>query len=544
MKFILFLSLLLLPIVGQADIVTQYQAKELAIKFLKSSKETRSQALSLEMVYDGMDSESRSSIKDAPFYVFNNTQGTGFVIISGEDASMPVLGYSVDNNFTNGAIPSNVHGWLDGMRQQILQVREDGIQPTSTVKKAWENVSSRSGSVIIQHQTARWNQGSPYNDDCFVINGERALTGCAATATAIVMRFHQWPDEGVGVLPSYQYEYNGVLTTVPSRPLKAYNWNNMPMELSENSLSAQKQAVAQLMSDCGVMIQAMYGPKATAASLDKVNEALGQYMKYDKSSRCIRRETYTNEEWHGMLQYDLQNFGPVIYSGFSDSSSPSGHAFVLDGYTSDRYYSTNWGWGGFCNGFYLLDAMDPMSDGQIYGEYSKDQKAIFGVRKDENGAMIEEVRFEKWYPDKPAGLRTTNSIIKKNVPFIVSVNYVSNVGTVTIKKPKLLVALTNQAGDIKLDLSTIALNDLPPKYGYIGDVECTITCDILPGDRIRLFYQAQGENTRKLVKGNVENDIPWEIIVKAEGEDITPLGKCVSLEFDKTTKVLQLELKE
>ena len=54
--------------------------------------------------------------------------------------------------------------------------------------------------------SVKWGQRSPYNNAAPLIEGQRALTGCVATAIAQVMAYHEKPSG-----------YNGV----------SYNWSEM-----------------------------------------------------------------------------------------------------------------------------------------------------------------------------------------------------------------------------------------------------------------------------------------------------------------------------
>lgn len=47
-----------------------------------------------------------------------------------------------------------------------------------------------------------WDQGNPYNLDCPEEKGELTVTGCAATALAMVMKYYEYPQNGNG---SYSY---------------------------------------------------------------------------------------------------------------------------------------------------------------------------------------------------------------------------------------------------------------------------------------------------------------------------------------------------
>ena len=47
-----------------------------------------------------------------PYYVFNNGENKGFVIVSGDDRAPKVLGYSFTGSFQEENIPENLSAWL------------------------------------------------------------------------------------------------------------------------------------------------------------------------------------------------------------------------------------------------------------------------------------------------------------------------------------------------------------------------------------------------------------------------------------------------
>lgn len=116
-----------------------------------------------------------------------------------------------------------------------------------------------------------------------------------------------------------------------------------------------------------------------ASSYD-IPSGLKTYMGYDKKARIISRNGYSTFEWNALMKGELDNSRPIIYAGFSVRS---GHAFVLDGYTDQDYYRVNWGWGGYCDGYFLLTALDPEGQGAggSEGGYNTSQTAVIGIQK-------------------------------------------------------------------------------------------------------------------------------------------------------------------
>ena len=96
----IFLSLLfLLPLALYAERVPEPKAREIAAHFLQQQLPSRSGNVSLRLVYDDAELKSRSGSNNDPFfYIYNNVSGKGFVIVSGDDLTQPILGYATDRD--------------------------------------------------------------------------------------------------------------------------------------------------------------------------------------------------------------------------------------------------------------------------------------------------------------------------------------------------------------------------------------------------------------------------------------------------------------
>lgn len=537
MRYLLLLFLSFFSGVLFAENVSLEKAQAMAGSFFQASPISRATTSSVHLVREGRDISSRAGGATPAYYVFNNANGKGFVIVAGDDVVMPVLGYSFQNSFPQNDLPANLKGWLDGLSGQIYAARRDNLKSTSAVKQAWNAISA--ANPVVKLETALWNQETPYNNACPIINGKKTYTGCTITATVIVMRYHEWPDIGIGTIPGYT-----TLTykcRVPERILdRPYNWSEMPLEYNNYS-TEEGNEVAALMYDCGVMLQANYKPigsSGTEAYLMDIASKLSTYMKYDKSARYLSRSSYSKAEWHELLQKELKENRPIIYSGYNDKG---GHTFVLDGYTEDEYYSVNWGWGGHCNGYFLLSALEPYEQGAggNGNHYNDIQSAVVGLKKDEGGDYAEEIRFVK---DKNLGINgfvTSETSFERDKPFRLSAGFIQNAGSASYSG-SILFALTDKTGEIKQRLYSTPIGGMKPLYGYsYRDIQCTITVPIEGGDRIRAFYRAKTSDWT-VIRGNEDDGCVWDLLISDEPS----LEASTSVVYDKKTKMLTLKVKE
>ena len=376
---------------------------------------------------------------------------------------------------------------------------------------------------------------------CPIVRGEPTYTGCTATAVAIVMRYHQWPEKGVGTLPGYKISRGEVLLELPLG--HTYDWKNMPLEYPYVGYSqVEANAVAVLMRDCGWMIFSDYGPvgsSGTAASTFYIPSGLTTYMGYDKRVRTISRNGYTTSEWNSLMQGELESNRPVIYSGFNDNA---GHAFVLDGYTDQNYYRVNWGWGGYCDGYFLLTVLDPEGQGSggSEGGYNMYQDAVIGIQKDDGGAYLEELRYgERFSEQEVCGLSVDEPVVSGK-PFELYVGNLKNTGSGTFTG-ELLFAVVDKEGNIVEELYVVSLSDLLSSYyyyPYVGTV--TINTPVLPGYRIRGYYRSANTPEWTLIKGNDENGCVWDLLIADEYS----IEETTQLTYNKKSRLLRLLVKD
>lgn len=539
-RFLFFLSLLL-PGLLLAGNIPEEQARRVAMAFWQSAPQTRGVSpVSWRLVLQSEGIATRSAGVEPAYYVYDNVSGPGFVIVAGDDVAMPVLGYSFENEFPQtDRLPANLRDWLNGLREEILAARRNGLQADAAVAQAWQNV--RVGNVVVELETARWNQEDPYNRLCPRVNGQASYTGCTATAAAIVMRYHQWPARGTGVLPGYTTGTYGV--NVPELQLGyAYDWANMPLDYARNCTQAQADAVATLMRDVGVMLQSDYGPLGsggTAASIVYI-PLLATHLGYDKNVRYLYRPRYSTQEWHELLRAELDDARPVIYTG--SNGKGEGHAFVLDGYDTQDFYSVNWGWGGHYDGYFLLSALEPAGQGAggSDGGYNKEQWATIGIQKDTGGGYLEDVRFQSYEKDgRLYNGFTVEEEIVQNVPFTLHFGLMANAG-MDVFVGEFMIAMADKDGQIVEQLWSLETDNLDINWGYALSKEVTITQPIRKGHRIRAYYRSAKTPQWTLVRGNEEEGCVWDLVLLDE----YTIEESTVFTYDKSSRQICLIVKD
>ncbi|MDE6379577.1 MAG: C10 family peptidase, partial [Muribaculaceae bacterium] len=279
---------------------------------------------------------------------------------SGDDRAPKILGYSDKGSFDSENLPPQLKAMMESWTKQIVTLPENAGRHISWSKSH----STRSGNPIHM-ETAEWGQGYPFNAYCPVIDGVQAPAGCVATAMAIVMKYHNWPDYTRGGEESDFYH-----------PELNFNFSDYTIDwksLSDNESSEFGQASARLSLAAGVSASMFYSPEESSADVWTVGHSLMQYFVYDKDCQYIERKIFTDEEWIKLLLSQLEEIGPVIYRG----SGSIGHAFVIDGYDGESLFHVNWGWDGLLNGYYALDFEDVAG-----ANFSGDQGMIINIKPD------------------------------------------------------------------------------------------------------------------------------------------------------------------
>lgn len=382
-----------IPAMGKT--VTPHEALA-AMKRDVQAKALTSNVSNFRLVYT---SYAQSDKTQPAIYIFNREINTslkgvkeaGFVMLSADDATVPVLGYSDEESFCadRNLENENFRYWLDFISRRIAYVRDGNSIPTERAYLENFNTPARSEmEAVAPLCKTKWDQDAPFNDKCPLMGGKRTYTGCVATAMAQVMKYHNWPDKGQG---SNSYTWNGSKLT-ELFGIKSYDWENMLDVYKKGGYDdTEGDAVATLMRSCGISVNMYYSTTGSGAASVYVAPALGTYFKYDKSVRFLKREYYSLSDWENIIYTSLKNDGPVIYDG---QSLVGGHSFVCDGYDGNGYFHFNWGWGGASDGYFLLDVLEPAIQGiggsQSGTGFDFDQDIIVGIRPDKEG------KSEKW----------------------------------------------------------------------------------------------------------------------------------------------------
>lgn len=143
---------------------------------------------------DLLKSASTRSVEGTAFYIYNYAQ-SAYVIVSGDDRMKPVLGYSDNGSFITESLPINILGWLELYNAAYAQL---GNAEKAVTEPKLLTKTSFPASVSPLLESVCWDQDAPYNNACPLYQQERCVTGCVATAMAMILKYHEYPVKGKG----------------------------------------------------------------------------------------------------------------------------------------------------------------------------------------------------------------------------------------------------------------------------------------------------------------------------------------------------------
>ena len=465
-QFLLVLLLALGYSSLQAKRITQWQAQQQAYSFWGKQMPQKARAKSR--------AATTASRSDA-YYVFNNDAG-GFVIIAGDDAVTPVLGYTSTGSFDADNLPDGLKDLLKSYERQIAALGDNYVANRTATRAAF------TGEKLLK--TAEWNQMAPFNK----YTPKNYVTGCVATAGAIVMKHHGYPAKGTG---SHSYTWNG--KTISADFEHNYDWASMPA-VYDGTNDAAFDGVARLMADLGVAVEMQYNKDGSGAYIGNLITAMQKYYGYSKLSHLMAIEDVGAEAWNGRLREEIDANRPVLYAA-SDPNTGGGHAFVIDGY-KDESFSVNWGWGGLCDGFYKIGALNPQSEGKPTGEkYNVGQSAVFGMQPSDGTEKVSGMGFLTNVGELQM-LNMNITDVKKGQNGVIFSAPIGNTGDQPYTG-EAAVALMNAKGEMReiVSSSSQTFNNLS-RGSYYPSLSFSFvsTVDAEPGDYLAIVAKEKGSS--------------------------------------------------
>jgi hypothetical protein len=479
-KVFLTLSLFFVSIALFAGTVTKERAEKYATSYFSSLTQREITVKSIEKVGRGT----------ASYYIIN-FYPQGWAIISGDDTSKPIIGYSKEGQLGLDDMPTNMRGIMDGFAQEVKYIAEKNTLPNPKWDRP-EPMIKANGESVDPLIKVHWNQSSPFNKYCPMA---KALVGCVAVAMSQAMSVQQYPDRPVGSI-SYRSATYGTLS-INFDEQKAYNWNQI-MNGSDNY-----DEVARLLMHAGMSVEMDYGEDGSGvpiSQLGRIVTALTKNFKYPNTVRLVRRDIY-NGDWAQLMKNELNAGRAVIYNGL-DTKNSSGHSFNVDGYNADGLFHCNWGWGGHGDAYFSLDGLGYGSD-----FYDASHIVVIGI-----DAGYHSLR----------SIELSHSDIEEGLP-VGSV-----VGQVTVN-----------GEEVKSGMTIDVHGTYSKSSGKYQQVPFVFDNGLLKTSEI--LKEGKEYTVEITVKDETGDELTQGFIVKVT--EVLDLGSATSLFYDRTTKIFTLNTK-
>lgn len=288
----------------------------------------------------------RATTLSAPYYVFSRGTGMGYVFVAGDDCIPTVIGYAESGDYDEEREAPQLLALLRHYADIVEARQADG----SNIPWRMPGGPAKARANVAPLLSSHWHQSAPYNNRVPKLkNGNRALTGCVATAGAQV--FYFWRNDMPSTLPytTPTYDYGDAPATAEFQikrgtPLK---W-----ELMCDSYGSQPaeyhDAVAVLNAAIGMQTYLTYG-ESTGGYIWQL-----PFAEFNlNSKRADKVNGFSDDTWSALIYSDLVKGQPVVYSGYEENWE--GHALVIDGYrASGDLFHFNYGWGGQSDGYYTV----------------------------------------------------------------------------------------------------------------------------------------------------------------------------------------------
>lgn len=512
-RYLLLLMMMTMTIAVMATPISQTRALRLAQDFLSGQRMASPAHSSVKKSL-----HSSAVVRGNGYYIFNIQQEGGFVIVAGDDAFSPILGYADSGNCDPDDMP-------DGMKALLAYYDECVEAVQKGVARAYAPHHLYSTEVIAPLITTKWAQRAPYNSLCPVDGGTKCPTGCTATALAQVMRYHRYPTGYTASIPSYTTSTRGIV--MPKLSATRFDWDNMPDELTAASSQASINAVSKLMLYCGQATNMNYCSDGSGAYTYIIPDRLPKYFGYPSTMHYVYRQSYDEQQWDSLLINELRNNQPVIYTAYTNLSQ--GHTFICDGYDGNGLFHLNWGWAGVGNGYFRISVAHAtdhdLSDHVKNYHLSVNQTAVIGLKPSGTDTYVAPAEYLRVYSRPSLKNGRTYSRRSSTANFSGITFKQSFINTTSASKSLTYgVALVADDGTIQ---SVLASSSVTLSSGGMQTYEAanlTLGSGITQGHyTLKLVYKTSSTAAWRVMAGTDKNHI--DVTISSLNMQLTPVPK-------------------
>ena len=372
------------PLMMLASPIGKEKARQIASQFLNNRMLTRSKGKS------AAPAQQQLVCKDMGFrhlwVVADETNG-GFVVVSGDDNTDPVLGYSETDFFDEGMMPIALQVLLQSYDQQIGTLAANAKSQSTTAVTEREPIAPLIKTVWHQYLPFRYL--CPFDENA----GRHTAVGCVALVLAQLMYYYQYPQSTTLEIPAYTTETG---YDMPALPPTTFDYSKMHLNYEDcydttefDPEDESVQAVTKLMLYCGCALQMNYSSMGSASVFDP--EIIAKYFGFDRGCRYLMAGNYPHDVWEEMVYNELKAGRPLSYS--AGAVGNQSHQFLVDGYDGYGFFHVNTGEiaRGQFNSYFRLGVIndcDNQTTTVEFSGYNVNQAAIFGFQPDKGNDPV------------------------------------------------------------------------------------------------------------------------------------------------------------
>ena len=429
------------------------------------------------------------------YHLFNDADGQGFVIVAANEALAPVVGYSKSGRIEAGKMPEGLQAYLESYAKSV----ESGELRVERIDEATLNshnypLNSQLSTLNSQLSnlspllSTLWDQDHPYNAQCPRLgeNGDRAPTGCVATAMAQIMYHHRWPERGKGSA-AYDVPYRQGALSYGHLEMDfdktPFEWNKMAIY---PRTADEVHAVSTLMLASGVAVRMQYTPESSAAYIPPMVQAMQTHFAYH--ARQVMLDNHSARNYLQLLRAELAAGRPVIYVGGEGNAA---HAWVCDGYDERGLFHMNWGWGGRSDGYFDLTYLEPYQRGYGGGNGAPFSSAqTFVALYPNRGQAAPWTELPARFDFGARGyLRPARTTTTRTAGLGLEINHLGNFTSVTSIRTRIGVAIYREGDSTSLSAVDIrpGIHDVNYSFGaYLSDLSHHLDLTALSDGRYRV----------------------------------------------------------
>ena len=403
-----------MPLCLKAHVVTPKEAENIARKYIKLPTKKATRGVSKQSGYS----------QNAPYYIYNDAQNKGFVIVSGTTEMGEILAYSNENALDTINLHPGLAQLLNSYKMAFKAINTNNAVETEAKKGAFF------AKTVAPLLKTTWSQDAPYN----ALLGYN-YTGCVATTISQVLKYHEWPVQGMGNISYVNTSDNRTLSG--NLNLSQYDWANMlpSYDAPVQATQAQRNAVAKLMKDVGLASGMQYHPGFAVATNQGAFDAFVKHFDYQAT--CVYQSTEGPSVFADLLRQELVDGFPFYFYG-ATKDYKGAHAWVVDGFDDKGFFHMNFGWNGQSNGYYSLSALNLSQSGKEFNgaklAFSRAFMAIFahpnktGVKRIDPSLMPERGNLSFTAEGAFARANGVERISNRMETYPVELSYIINKG--------------------------------------------------------------------------------------------------------------------